>query len=102
MVKSTTPPCQETGVDLFATRGVLRSTIAVEDIEVALEDHILLSRPQLDCGNCDDKDRDTKTSAWHDLGWVLSVHHSAEGDTKFWLITESDRGIVRVLLPKEY
>ncbi len=54
-----------------------------------------------DWGDVDTCDKQENDAALRDGGRILSMYHSAE-ETKFWVITETDRSYTTVLLPREY
>jgi len=54
-----------------------------------------------DWGDVDDHDRQANDRALQDGSRLFSVYHSANR-VKFWIITEADRRLTTVLLPKDY
>ncbi len=54
-----------------------------------------------DWGDVDAHDRAMNDQALVEGTRVLSVHRAEDG-TKFWIITEGDRSVTTVLLPKDY
>ena len=66
-----------------------------DDILNALNRHVVG-----DWGDLDPEDRQENEAALLHGGRLLSAYRS--GDTKFWIITESDRSSTCVLLPEDY
>ena len=66
-----------------------------DDILNALNRHVLG-----DWGELDDEDRQTNDEALQSGSRLLSAYRS--GDTKFWIISEANREVTTVLLPKDY
>ena len=66
-----------------------------DDILNALNRHVVG-----DWGDLEEEDRQTNDEALLHGGRLLSAYRS--GDTKFWIITESDRSSTCVLLPEDY
>jgi len=54
-----------------------------------------------DWGECCDEDRKTNDDAVQNGDRTFSVYRDSN-DTKFWIITESDRSVTTVLLPEDY
>ena len=54
-----------------------------------------------DWGDVDAHDRTANGQALVEGTRILSVYHAANG-TKFWIITEADRSVTTILLPKDY
>jgi hypothetical protein len=54
-----------------------------------------------DWGDVDNHDRLANDHALKNGSRLFSVYHSADG-VKFWIITEADRSLTTVLLPRDY
>ncbi len=67
-----------------------------EDITAALLRHVFG-----DWGDVCAEDKAQNDRALLEGTRILSVYHAANG-TKFWIITETDRSVTTVLLPKDY
>ena len=80
---------------LVATPNAL-SQIAQDDITSALRRHL-----SGDWGELDSQDRDANDQALIHGTRLLSAYHAANG-TKFWIITEADRGSTTLLMPEDY
>ena len=80
---------------IVATPGALEA-LTPEDILHALGRH---SRG--DWGDLDDEDRTENDRSLQQGLRLLSAYRGADG-TRFWIITEADRGSTTILLPSEY
>ena len=54
-----------------------------------------------DWGDVDGFDKNANDAALREGSRLLSAYHSADG-VKFWIITEADRSLTTVLLPRDY
>jgi len=81
--------------DINATPGIL-ATLAHEEIIAALGRHV-----RGDWGDVDADDHAANERALREGTRLFSVYHS-KNRTKFWIITEWDRSMTTVLLPREY
>jgi hypothetical protein len=79
---------------VFITPNALEK-LKSDDILNALNRHVLG-----DWGELDDEDRQTNDEALQSGSRLLSAYRS--GDTKFWIISEANREVTTVLLPKDY
>ena len=80
---------------IVITRGAL-AVLSQTDIESALTRH-----RNRDWGCVNQEDWKENDLSLKEGFRILSVYKSAAG-TKFWIITESDRGSTCILLPEEY
>ncbi len=80
---------------LTATPGALEA-LSNEEMQSALNRHA-----SGDWGELDQHDRTENARALRDGLRLLSAYDSNNG-TRFWIITEHDRSITTILLPKEY
>lgn len=80
---------------IVATPNAL-STLTHDDILSALSRHV-----KGDWGNVCEEDRQENELSLKEGFRLLSVYQGASG-TKFWIITEADRSVTTVLLPKDY
>lgn len=81
---------------LLATPGALE-VLSENDIQTALTRHV-----QGDWGDLAPEDKQENDIAMTFGFRILSAYHSADDQTKFWIITEADRTSTTVLLPEEY
>jgi hypothetical protein len=72
------------------------ANLSREDILGAIQRH-----QSGDWGDVCPEDRQANDESLVDGTRILSVYHAANG-TKFWLITEAERSVTTVLLPKDY
>lgn len=71
-------------------------TLSQPDILTGLQRH-----QAGDWGDVDNHDREANDRALKDRTRIFSVYHSAN-KVKFWIITEADRRLTTVLLPRDY
>jgi hypothetical protein len=67
-----------------------------DEIQAALSRHM-----SGDWGTLDNEDRASNERGLANGGRLFSEYHSKEG-IKFWIITDADRAMTTVLLPKDY
>lgn len=85
---------------LVATPGVLAWLEDDIDSRAAQLAELLRRHADGDDGDIDAEDHALNTAAW-EVGYrVLSAYQC--GDTRVWIVTESDRSSTTVLLPEEY
>lgn len=80
---------------ICATSNAL-ATLAQSDIFTGLQRH-----QAGDWGDVDSHDRRANERALKDGSRLFSVYHSTSR-VKFWIITEADRRMTTVLLPRDY
>jgi hypothetical protein len=80
---------------LFITKNALKALI-INDVRDAL-----LRHAAADWGDVDEQDWKSNDEALALGERLLSQYRDSRG-TKFWIITESDRSLTTVLLPKDY
>lgn len=81
--------------NIFATSGVIRE-VCPEVMRTSLQRHT-----NGDWGDLCQHDRRANDLALKSGARLLSVYHTG-GGRKFWIITEADRSVTRILLPEEY
>ncbi len=72
------------------------SQLSPSEVLVALKRHLTG-----DWGDCCSEDRQANDQALESGGRVFSVYHS-EDQKKFWIITEADYTLTKVLMPDDY
>jgi hypothetical protein len=80
---------------IVATPNALRS-LTPDDSLLGIQRH-----QAGDWGNLTDDDRAANDRALAQGGRILSAYQATNG-TRFWLITEADRSITTILLPKDH
>ena len=80
---------------LVATPNALAS-VPNDEILLALSRHV-----RGDWGTLDKEDWDSNEQALKHGGRLFSQYHTIQS-VKFWIITECDRSVTTVLLPKDY
>jgi predicted transcriptional regulator with HTH domain len=80
---------------LLATPGVLEK-VPHEEMLIALSRHV-----HADWGDVDAEDKKENDVSLNEELRLVSVYHTQTG-VKFYIITEADRSVTTVLLPKEF
>jgi hypothetical protein len=80
---------------IVATPGVM-AMLSSEEQFIAIQQHQVG-----DWGDLGELDRETNNSAVKDGGRIMSVYQSFNGE-RFWVITEADRSVTTLLLPRQY
>lgn len=80
---------------LFITQGAL-AALSAEDVRLALGRHL-----RGDWGDVGPEDWEENELSLREGFRLLSAYESASG-VKFWVITEADRSMTKILLPEEY
>ena len=73
------------------------AVLPTQDVAAALERH-----RRGDWGDAKREDWQANERALKQGERLLSVYHTADSSTKFWIITEWDRSLTTVLLPEDY
>jgi len=89
------------GTPLFHPGHIVATSHTLEIIPPAEILNSLLRHLTGDWGDVCEEDRWANDWALRRNGRLLSVYHSSD-QTKFWIITESDRSVTTVLMPEDY